>query len=61
MTITINYFRVIHICIFCESENVKEEIESINIYTIDGGLYIKMYYKYHCLNCNSKWELPEQN
>lgn len=52
----INYFRVIHRCIFCESDDVEEEIGHE---FIEQGerLIVKLKYKYHCKNCNSKWEL----
>ena len=57
MSIITNYLRIIHICIFCESENVEEEIEHELIEKGDK-LICLMKYKYHCLDCNSKWELP---
>lgn len=56
MSFVLNYLRIIHTCIFCESEDVEEEIES-EFVVREGKWLVLMKYKYHCSNCNSKWEL----
>ncbi len=57
MSIITNYYRLIHTCILCLSENVKEEIQHEFMRTDDGKLWCKLIYKYQCLDCKHKWEL----